>query len=284
MRDQWGRVAEWVTAFSDVHERHLAEVRERNTADRFRRIFAANVFGVCYGEHRRILDANDAMLRLLGYRRRDLSAGINVEDLTVGADAHGPLGTGAGREFTITRPDGSTAHLLAAGVSLAPERGWIAVAVDVTQRKTMEREAEQRALHDALTGLANRRLLVDRLEHAITRAERQGSAVGVLFCDLDHFKTINDRYGHATGDRVLQTVAQRLQALMRESDTVARIGGDEFVVVLEDLNDGAVATAVAERLRGEVEKPVPHEGNNLEVTCSIGVTSTNEKEQRPRTS
>ena len=283
IRDSLGRVVEWVAAFSDVHERHLAEERERNTADRFRRIFAANVFGICYGEQRQILEANDVMLEMLGARRRDLRAGISVERVVIPTelpDPSQPLGNGEAREFQIKREDGSTGYLLAAGVSLAPDPGWIAVAVDITQRKASERDTEHRALHDALTGLPNRRLLVDRLEHALTRSNRQETPVGVLFCDLDHFKEINDVFGHAGGDFALQSVARRLNALLRECDTVARSGGDEFVVLLEDLTDPDDAALVAERVRAALSAPVNFEGREIRVTCSIGVALSNGTDDR----
>jgi diguanylate cyclase (GGDEF)-like protein/PAS domain S-box-containing protein len=283
-RDALGRVVEWVAAFADVHERHLAQERERNTAERFRRIFAANVFGVCYGEHRSILDANAMMLDMLGVRRKELAAGIPWDDVIV-SDAADPVdfGNGAAREFEVRRSDGSTAYLLAAGVSLAPDRGWLAVAVDVTQRKAAERETEHRALHDPLTGLANRQLLVDRLEHALSRARRQGSLVGVLFCDLDHFKEINDAYGHAVGDLALQTVARRLESLMRDSDTVARIGGDEFVIVLEDLADPGDAARISERIRAELSTPVTLEAHDITLSASIGVALNTDNDDRVET-
>jgi diguanylate cyclase (GGDEF)-like protein/PAS domain S-box-containing protein len=282
MRDRMGRVVEWIAAFADTHERHVAQARERNTADRFRKIFAANVFGVCYGEQRNILDANDVMLEMLGIRRRDLSAGVAIEDLIVrdGIDRSAPLGNGEGTEFQIRRPDGSIAYLLTAGVSLAPDRGWLAVAVDVTQRKAAEQETEHRALHDPLTGLPNRRLLVDRLEHGLSRSRRQQAPIAVLFCDLDRFKEVNDVFGHSVGDLALQTVARRLEELMRESDTVARTGGDEFVVILEDLASPDDATQIAERIRVGLSMPLVVEGHDLEVTCSIGVAISDDADER----
>jgi len=257
-----------------VHDGHLAEERETRTSELFRRLFAANVFGICYGENRRIVDANDAMLQMLGATRGDLSGGIPVGGLRVSGepvDVSQVFRTSETTEFEIRRLDGSTAVLLAAGVSLAPERGWMGVAVDVTQRRAAEREAEHRALHDPLTGLPNRRLLVDRLEHALNRAHRHEGIAGVLFCDLDHFKEINDRFGHAAGDRALEEVARRLEHSLRDGDTVARVGGDEFVIVLEDLADANDAIMCAERVRTALAAPILIEGRDIPLACSIGV-------------
>ena len=123
------------------------------------------------------------------------------------------------------------------------------------------------ARHDPLTGLGNRMLLEERLGHALERAARQGSRVGVLLLDLDGFKPINDTHGHAVGDAVLQAIAQRLQAAVRSVDTVARLGGDEFVVVA----DGDDLPALLPRVRDAVEAPIAWEGLRLQVGASLGV-------------
>jgi diguanylate cyclase (GGDEF)-like protein/PAS domain S-box-containing protein len=274
MRDTKGRVAEWVGALSDVNDRHIQQLRERHFADRFHRMYGANVFGMAQGEGRTIHDANEAMLEILGRTRRDLAGGIEVPAFVPSDDALDGASlpaNGEAREFEIVRADGTTAYVLASAVSLAPNPGWMAVAVDVTARKAAERASEHRALHDPLTGLPNRRLLVDRLAHALSRAARQDTLVGVLFCDLDHFKEVNDAYGHAAGDATLEAVAVRLLGLLREGDTVARAGGDEFVVVLEDLVEEAQAGRIADRVRAALARPVIFDGGELHVTCSIGV-------------
>ncbi len=275
VRDEGNRVIEWIVAATDVHERYLAQERERETAERFRRIFDANVFGVCYGEGKVIRDANAAMLDMLGATTADLGAGIPVAELTT----HEGFAAET-REYEVRRLDGRVGYLVAAGVTLRPERGWLAFAVDVTQRRLAEREIEHRAMHDDLTGLPNRRLLVDRLEHAIARLSRQDTLVGVLFCDLDHFKEINDAHGHAAGDLVLETVARRLQTLVRDSDTVARTGGDEFVVILEDLLAPDAAARIAERVRITLSEPIVVDGTELHVTSSIGVAISTNTEDR----
>jgi diguanylate cyclase (GGDEF)-like protein/PAS domain S-box-containing protein len=281
MRDESGAVVEWVAALADIHQRHLAEEREKQVADRFRRIFAANVFGVAYGEGNKILDCNNAMLDMVGRDRADLTVGIHVEDLLMpGTEDALSLGNGEAREVEIRRPTGDSSFLLAAGVSLESDRGWLAVAVDVTERKAAERASEHRSLHDPLTGLPNRRLLVDRLDHALTRSARQETLVGLLFCDLDHFKQINDDYGHAAGDCALVAVAQRIEGLLREGDTVARTGGDEFVVVLEDLVEPDDAGRIADRVRAVLAQPVLFEDTPLRVTASIGVAISNGDTER----
>src|SRR5262249_5170831 len=127
------------------------------------------------------------------------------------------------------------------------------------------------ALHDPVTGLPNRRLLSDRLELALARAERNDSRVGVLFFDVDHFKLINDSLGHPAGDLVLQELAGRFRRGARESDTVVRFGGDEFVIVCEELSDINEARDVADRLTGLVEEPFLVDKGERIVTVSGGV-------------
>ena len=124
------------------------------------------------------------------------------------------------------------------------------IARDVTALKVKEAFLSHRALHDPLTGLPNRVLLLDRLEAALARIRRHESSLAVLYLDLDRFKTVNDNLGHEVGDRLLQVVGQRLQQTLRPSDSVARLGGDEFAAILADLHDPGEAMQVAERLLG----------------------------------
>lgn len=128
-----------------------------------------------------------------------------------------------------------------------------------------------RATHDPLTGLANRWLLEDRMEHAVARLRREPKLAAVLFVDLDGFKQVNDTHDHATGDRVLRVVAEALVAAVRPSDTVARVGGDEFVVVCERLGAEAEALEVAERVRAGIDAAIAAEVTDVPVTVSVGV-------------
>ncbi len=142
---------------------------------------------------------------------------------------------------------------------------------DATGELRARRELEHRAMHDRLTDLPNRELMMDRLSVALARLGRQGTAVGVLFIDLDGFKEINDVYGHDVGDEVLVSVAQRLRHEVRDGDTVARFGGDEFVVLCEDLNRVEAAEPLARRLAEAVAQPVSTGERTLVVRASIGV-------------
>ena len=142
---------------------------------------------------------------------------------------------------------------------------------DVTPRKTLEDELRLRAFHDSLTGLANRALFIDRLEHAITRSKRSRERMAVLFLDLDDFKTINDSLGHGEGDQVLVATAARLQGALRAGDTIARMGGDEFAILLEDTSKNDSPVDVAERLLITLQAPFAHGDRELFVRASVGV-------------
>lgn len=135
-----------------------------------------------------------------------------------------------------------------------------------------QRELDHLASHDSLTGLANRRVLLERLDHALAHAKRNGSRLAMLFIDLDNFKEINDTLGHAAGDAVLRTLSQRLRLLVREVDTVARMGGDEFVILLDHADDPEAITAVAEKVLESLVQPVLYGGAELVAGASIGVS------------
>jgi len=145
------------------------------------------------------------------------------------------------------------------------------IARDVTERKLAEERLERQALHDELTSLPNRRLLRDRISQALARAERDRSLVAVVFLDLDRFKLINDSWGHAEGDKVLVEIADRLQGVVRGSDTIARFGGDEFVVVREGIESSEDVAGYLDRLSDEVQRPIVLGSNDLIVNASIGV-------------
>jgi diguanylate cyclase (GGDEF)-like protein/PAS domain S-box-containing protein len=165
-------------------------------------------------------------------------------------------------ETTITpvmRPDGEIAR-------------FIAIMQDVTERVQTEEILQRMATHDPLTRLPNRVLFSDRLQHALSHANRYQRMVAVLFVDLDEFKPINDQYGHALGDLLLQAVAQRLLENIRDSDTAARIGGDEFVILLENLADRHSATLVAEKMLKALSSPFNIQSHDLHIACSIGIS------------
>ncbi len=149
---------------------------------------------------------------------------------------------------------------------------YLGVLNDVTELTIYRRELEHRASHDILTGLANRSLLDDRLAMALAAAQRHGRVLAVAFLDLDFFKEVNDTLGHAAGDELLMAVARRLQACVREGDTVARHGGDEFILVLSEQASEASVVHVLKRVRDVIARPYPLAGTEVRLSCSIGAS------------
>jgi len=179
-------------------------------------------------------------------------------------------------DFRVIWPDGTT-HWLANRAQVhrgADGRAQrvIGVAMDITDRKLAEQRIAHMAHHDALTGLPNRVLLRDRIQQAIAHAHRSGSQLAVLFIDLDRFKTINDSLGHQLGDRLLQSVASRILVCVREGDTVARVGGDEFVIVIPGLQSSSDASTVAAKILDVLASAFHLHGNDLHVAASIGIS------------
>jgi diguanylate cyclase (GGDEF)-like protein/PAS domain S-box-containing protein len=177
-------------------------------------------------------------------------------------------------ELRLRHADGRWRWMEAHAVNLLEDeavRGVVVHLHDISERRVAETELEHQALHDPLTGLPNRALVLDRLGRALARAHRSGTKTVVLFIDVDRFKVVNDSLGHAYGDDLLVAAAARLRASLRETDTVARLGGDEFVVLLEDLSHDTIALEVADKILDAMRRPFVLAGREFFVTASIGL-------------
>jgi len=177
-------------------------------------------------------------------------------------------------ELHLERPDGGSCAVQLSWVALRDDGGAIVQSIgfmrDLTLQHAAQKRIEELAYTDVLTGLPNRLVLAERVQEAIVRAQQGGGGFAILFLDLDRFKIINDSLGHHFGDRVLQLVAQRLQACLRQSDMLSRLGGDEFVVYL-DGGSAAVAESVAQRMIADMLRPFALDGMGMSVQCSIGM-------------
>jgi len=149
---------------------------------------------------------------------------------------------------------------------------YVGLFSDISERKAVVDKLEHLAHHDPLSGLPNRTLFYDRLSQSIVQARRDKRRVAVMFIDLDHFKEINDEYGHDIGDLLLCGAAERLSSCVRESDTIARMGGDEFTAILTDVTDSSAATAVADKMILALQLPIPIGSIDITISCSIGIS------------
>ncbi len=179
-------------------------------------------------------------------------------------------------EEVVTTPNGDKYHVLInISVSKTEQMGqahFICVLTDITAQKTAEKELRYMANYDHLTGLPNRVLLLGRITHALKLSERKSQSIAVFFIDLDRFKQVNDSLGHEYGDRLLKEIAQRLSNTLRIEDTIARIGGDEFVVLLESYKSNNELSRIAQKIIDVVEQPVSLNDNVVSVSASIGIS------------
>jgi diguanylate cyclase (GGDEF)-like protein/PAS domain S-box-containing protein len=283
-----GAVSRLIGTLMDDTERIAADRLHRDTDTRFEIGFEQTAIGTAITD----LDGlptrvNPALCRLLARAGDDL-IGRQWPDCTYPGEV--PLTEAAsasmaqGRdvyedERRFVRPDGSIVWAsclvtLVRDESAEPQYLY-AQLQDVTQRKHMEQELIHQAFHDSLTGLSNRALLTDRLAHGLTGAHRQGARLGLVFIDLDHFKDVNDSLGHSSGDQLLRQAAERIAEVIRPKDTVARFGGDEFVVLCDDVSMRE-AQQVGERLLDTVRRPFVIGEDEVNVTASLGIAVADE--------
>jgi diguanylate cyclase (GGDEF)-like protein/PAS domain S-box-containing protein len=196
----------------------------------------------------------------------------------------GGLGTTTTFEYRVARADGQWRTLDTVMTNFVDEPDIGAILLnsrDVTERHVLERELNHQAFHDTLTGLANRALFLDRLSHAMDRGDRAAEPVAVLFLDLDDFKTVNDSFGHPSGDHLLVAVAERIRSATRPGDTVARFGGDEFAVLVESGPMPDAAKAVAERITEALTPTFRVHANDVAMRASIGIALGQRPQETP---
>jgi diguanylate cyclase (GGDEF)-like protein/PAS domain S-box-containing protein len=258
---------------------------QKRAERRYSALFARNLAGVFRSTiSGRLLEGNDSFARIFGYESAAEMLALPTPSLYFTAEEreevisqirqHGEI---VNFEARLRRRDGATVWALLNETLVPGDSGddvLEGTIIDITARKLAEERIEYQAFHDSLTDLPNRFLFNDRLGRALSQARRQKRAIAVLFLDLDHFKLINDTMAHSAGDELLRQVAERFSACLRADDTVARIGGDEFVFILPELDraDAAHGAAhVAEKVLAEVRRPFVIQTRELFVTASIGI-------------
>ncbi len=294
--DAQGQPSHLLALIEDINERKLAELRLLRTAhvlenreEGYRNAFNTFPQAVLIARMRdgRIVDVNPEFLSLTGFEREEVLAHTSVElDLWATPEDRKRLGEALDQsegcrdiELRMRRKNGELfwAELSAASTEIDGEPCILSFIRDISVAKAQEDEIKNLAFYDTLTGLPNRRLLWERLRQALIVSVRNHTKHALLFIDLDNFKPLNDALGHHVGDLVLQETARRITGCIREADTVARFGGDEFVVVLEDLSQipetaAARAKAVGEKILAAIAEPFFVEGHECQSGASMGIT------------
>ena len=285
VRDEAGEPLYWQGVIFDITERKEAEEALRQSEERYRTVVkqAAEGIFIAHIDTKLILEANAAYRDLLGYSAKDmLGLGLTLYDVVArdreSIDRYVEQILEKSSQFLgeqrHLRKDGSLVDVEVSSsvISYGNGEALCVIVHDLTERRVLEDRLRHQAFHDVLTDLPNRQLFVDRLGHALARMERRRDRqVAVLFMDLDNFKVVNDSLGHQKGDSLLVLMAMRLKRCLRSEDTLARFGGDEFTVLLEDVEGADVPVRVAERIIEELRNPFVLEGQEVYARGSIGI-------------
>jgi diguanylate cyclase (GGDEF)-like protein/PAS domain S-box-containing protein len=273
-----GHTASAVVMIHDITRHRAVEQTVRDSEDRLRKFAEAAQAGIAFHEDGVITDCNDAILRLTGYRFEEIVGTPIIQ--YVSPERREEVmevmrrGIETAYESEIVAKDGTRIPVEFEG-RVMPFKGKeyrLSIVRDIRRRKASQARIDFLAHHDLLTGLPNRALLHDRLEFVLANARRRCGHAAVLFIDLDNFKTVNDSLGHVAGDAMLKIIAERIPRALRSVDVVSRHGGDEFLVVLPELEDAQGAVPVAEKLLAAVSEPMELEGQVISVSPSIGIS------------
>lgn len=276
-----------VESFIDISERKAAEEKLRDSEERYRTLYSTMLEGVAqYRMHYdaqglacdyEIVDINPAYEHIIGINRQQA---IGRMASTIYPQENGKAacldtfehvitsGIPANFEFEF-KELGMTVNVSAAKIS---DGHFATIFEDITQRKADEERIEKLAFFDHLTGLPNRTLMHDRLYQMISRAKRSNGKISLFFLDLDHFKRINDTFGHDTGDQLLNVVAKRLRSVLRDCDTICRLGGDEFVILVDDMSNRNNASMIACKILEGLTRTIILKGREVYTSTSIGIS------------
>ena len=296
-----GEVVGGVAVLHDITERKLLEDGLRATSERISNAFSHTFNNGLIGMAMVSLDGrmeqvNPALCSLLGYSEEELLATVtktvtHEDDRSAESAQMESILSGAISSYQIEKrllhSSGSAVWILLVASAVTDASGHplylIHQVADITERKRAEERLTHQTLHDSLTGLPNRTLLLDRLEQALARSQRWTSPLAVMFVDFDRFKVINDSLGHEAGDKALLAIARRLERMLRPSDTVARFGGDEFVILCEAVESLAQAREIATRIAEAVADPIQLGDTQAVLSASVGIALSTSPLDPPET-
>lgn len=284
-RDSKGNPLRVIGTKTDISWRKQAELALQQSEERFRNAFDTAAIGMAIvGLDGKWLEVNGALCRMLGYSEEELMGKTFVDvthpdDLDLDLQYVQQLLNGDLEHYQMEKryfhKTGDIIFVLLSVSLVRNEKGevihFISQIEDVTARKSESDRIRQMAYHDTLTGLPNRRLFDERISHTLAHAKRVGYPIALMFVDVDYFKQINDKHGHDVGDEILKSVADRMKDCLRHTDTLSRVGGDEFVILLTEIKKPEDAKVVAEHILETVSQPLHVHTHDFRITLSIGV-------------